>query len=210
MGFLQPRTTSQKIEDEFGSGFYVRKIPRHTSLKVQTTRITNETSPLFERGWCYQERLLSRRILHFSMEELTFECRKHVRREYGESYKNKNTTPSLKINSTLSIIPGGWSSQRTLADISISWSDIVMQYSQKSLSFLEDRLPALSGVASRIRPTATGPYMADIWEKDLLRGLCWQPFRATEFQHQLKGKAIYCSVILVGILAWSCCLIDQQ
>jgi hypothetical protein len=33
------------------------------------------SSLLTERGWAYQERLLSRRLIHFTAEELIWECK---------------------------------------------------------------------------------------------------------------------------------------
>jgi len=45
----------------------------------------------------------------------------------------------------------------------------------KAFTFVEDRLPALSGIARCMPNSLTGKYTAGIWETDLLHGLCWQP-----------------------------------
>jgi hypothetical protein len=41
------------------------------------------SNPLYSRGWCFQERLLSFRSLHFTKEELVWECQKDTWCECG-------------------------------------------------------------------------------------------------------------------------------
>ena len=48
-----------------------------------TAEALSHHSPLMNRGWAYQERLLSRRILHFTQDELVWECRSSVTCECG-------------------------------------------------------------------------------------------------------------------------------
>lgn len=52
-------------------------------------------SPLSKRGWVFQERLLSRRIVHFGADSLFFECRTHIASELlrsGEKYEQREET----------------------------------------------------------------------------------------------------------------------
>lgn len=39
------------------------------------SRMSDVAYPLFSRAWCFQERLLATRILHYTEQEIVFECR---------------------------------------------------------------------------------------------------------------------------------------
>jgi hypothetical protein len=54
------------------------------------------------------------------------------------------------------------------------WRNIVADYSTRKLKFESDTLVPLSGLAYRWQSTATGRYLAGIWENDFLRSLGWQ------------------------------------
>ncbi len=62
-GFLQMRDPSSEI----------RSYDHYSSQGSVELLISN--SPLFKRGWCFQERMLAPRILHFAAQELIFHCR---------------------------------------------------------------------------------------------------------------------------------------
>ena len=52
--------------------------------------------PLLSRAWCFQERLLSPRVLHFAPDELWWECRTCVNVNVGKR-TNFNSTPSVIV-----------------------------------------------------------------------------------------------------------------
>lgn len=55
------------------------------------------------------------------------------------------------------------------------WADIVRAYSALSLSFEQDKLPALSGVAKYILKQRPGDeYLVGMWRKTLLVDLRWK------------------------------------
>lgn len=54
------------------------------------------------------------------------------------------------------------------------WRGIVERYSTKELTYEYDRLPALSGLASRFASLFNDRYLAGLWEGDLPLALCWQ------------------------------------
>jgi hypothetical protein len=45
-------------------------------------------APLFERGWTYQEQLLSPRLLHFCESEVVWQCKRGIRQEGGGGFYN--------------------------------------------------------------------------------------------------------------------------
>ncbi|KAF4497862.1 HET-domain containing protein [Fusarium agapanthi] len=53
------------------------------------------------------------------------------------------------------------------------WDDLMTYYSRRHLTFVTDKLPALSGVASRVLKTTKSRYLAGMWEDNLGIELCW-------------------------------------
>jgi hypothetical protein len=53
------------------------------------------------------------------------------------------------------------------------WFDLVADYSDCELTFLEDKLPALSGISSRIQNVRKDKYLAGHWKVTLDRSLFW-------------------------------------
>jgi hypothetical protein len=51
------------------------------------------------------------------------------------------------------------------------WSRVVGSYSDRSLAFLSDKLPALSGAADK--SVLSDTYVAGMWENELRFNLCW-------------------------------------
>jgi hypothetical protein len=124
--------------------------------------------PLMERGWFFQERLLSRRLLHFGHGELIWECME------GKTCECQGINPSASFwqgklelhNRDLSyLIPDG------LMEV---WHRIVDGYSRKKLTYESDQLPALSGAAKRMQKYRSATYLAGIWGDSILRDLLWE------------------------------------
>lgn len=81
-GFLTTRETSRELFGVHKCGVpfsvYVRRRVGHAAL---FHGVHAKFHPLFSRGWCFQERLLSRRVLHFTRNEIIFECGEGMRCE---------------------------------------------------------------------------------------------------------------------------------
>jgi len=131
-----------------------------------------EGSTWNERGWTYQERLLSRRIIFFGEHQIYFECRTH---RHSEDYG-----PPLKLK-----LP--WhkylQQERGLVDLETHWRRLVGQYSRRSFTFEKDRLPALAGLvfdtmlAAGSSPVFDQPlqYLSGHWNYELWSDLLWMP-----------------------------------
>jgi hypothetical protein len=121
---------------------YARKCPelgRHMEIE------NGRKDPLDSRGWAFQEFQLARRCINFTAEEIHWFCRQGQRCECKHAWG----LPRLDLAATG------------------HWTDIANQYSYRSLTFLEDRLPALSGVAAKFQRYHPGiEYIAGLWNSD--------------------------------------------
>ncbi|KAL8702273.1 MAG: hypothetical protein Q9201_004497 [Fulgogasparrea decipioides] len=54
------------------------------------------------------------------------------------------------------------------------WAEVVGEYTNRDLTIDSDRLPALSGLASKFSNLWGCPYYAGLWEKKFIEGLGWQ------------------------------------
>ena len=145
--------------------------------------------PLLQRGWTFQEQILSTRILHFTQEELLWECRSEIFCEctpeaadcLWDSRKSVDrTTPGVKQ-------AFDFTQQVQMSD----WYKIVEIYTTRDLTYSRDRLPALSGIADAFQKSLRDPgrYLAGLWENDLIEGLLWvtydsNPKRARQRSHR--------------------------
>ena len=137
-----------------------------------TTRITG---PVSERAWVLQERLLSPAVLHFSKREIIWECRTQTIYEHGsyakpQDYETKLLLTTGELNRSNRSTPG-WRMPRK--DRFKEWYKLVQIYSAKKLTRNDDRLPAIAGLATRFHSMCHTPYLAGLWEEDVMRGLLW-------------------------------------
>jgi hypothetical protein len=49
------------------------------------------SAPLFDRGWTYQEQLLSPRLIHFCDSEVVWQCKRGIRQEGGGGFTSRTT-----------------------------------------------------------------------------------------------------------------------
>jgi hypothetical protein len=109
--------------------------------------------------------MLSRRLIAFTGAELQWTCRTLKACECS-----RNTSPSQPLFPT----PPGTTTANDLLKLSKSWSQIIEEYSTRTLKFPTDKLLALGGIASRFE-TATGwTYIAGGWRETMLYDLVWQ------------------------------------
>ncbi|PMD47672.1 HET-domain-containing protein, partial [Hyaloscypha variabilis F] len=130
-----------------------------------------ETSPLGTRGWVLQERLLSPRIIHFASDQLFWECCQGYDAEILPWSSIRSSNGHLKsLSSNIR--------EFELDDEKLHkyWRDTVSKYSKCKLSVSSDKLPAISGLASRFcRQLKLSPtdYLAGIWRNRLPEDFIW-------------------------------------
>lgn len=134
--------------------------------------------PLHSRAWCFQERILSPRVLHFHHHELKWECQAITTCECSltsTSHDKQNHASRLGLESD----------PHSMND---KWRRMVREYVELNLTYTSDRLPALSGLAKHIQQAyGRGRYLAGLWEDSLVEDLMWW-VKEDEAQHAWRPQ----------------------
>ncbi|KAJ1330822.1 HET domain-containing protein [Microdochium nivale] len=143
-------------------------------------------SSLNRRGWVFQERMLSPRVLYFGNEQLFWECREL---EAAESHATGLPTQisthgpggSLKVQDPEQYLlhvkrkgehlEQSWGLPDAMASM---WSDMVEAYTSCALTVAGDKLIALSGIAQHLEAVFQDEYIAGMWRSRLAEDLGWR------------------------------------
>jgi hypothetical protein len=135
-------------------------------------------SSLMKRGWVLQERLLSRRSIYFG-DRLWWECSEQLACERFPSH----LPVFSKIGSWLgketpyrvtNLLSGSVGDKSLYERICFSkWDTLVSTFSECHLSFEQDCLVALSGLAHEFQNILDDEYYAGLWGKNICNGLLW-------------------------------------
>jgi hypothetical protein len=181
---LQRSPTSTKSVTRLESQTCVGGTSKSPPVYAQTTLLhlwhrygaSKDYFPLQGRGWIYQERLLSRRVIHYCDREVYWECGKTQDCESGVETDFPLQNPKGKHATALALdCP---STQPDKHTIKARWRQMVSEYSKLSLTVATDRLPALQGCVEQIKEKAPDNYVHGLWEESLLEDMCWHALAA--------------------------------
>ncbi|KAK0619464.1 heterokaryon incompatibility protein-domain-containing protein, partial [Immersiella caudata] len=142
-----------------------------------------EAAPLTRRGWVFQERLLSRRIIHFCSDMILFECNTLQATELDPRGSNYEKVPYLLVGGRIQdpSSPGS----TTIATPVRRWYELVGAYSQGALTKQTDKLIAISGVAGLVQKTSNAQYLAGLWSNVAPElGLLWRATSSDSRRHE--------------------------
>lgn len=137
------------------------------------------TDSWFSRGWCMQERLLARRILHFGgrNDEMWFECNSTIECECGRSDESREKRHNLTLKelraSLLYSIDANQSAELDPDEVWKYYIRFCEAYSAGHLTFATDSIPAMSSLMNELAPYL-GDYFAGLWQHNLLLSLQWE------------------------------------
>lgn len=143
--------------------------------------------PLLRRGWVYQERLLSPRLVHFAANEIMWECTGETLcscAENGEYPAPEDPRYGLRVKEQHFWALGRLKPTLLLREnLKWRWYDMVREYTTLDLSFGSDRLPAMAGLAkelemnimrsSLLRPEHGNLYVHGLWRDTFLQDILW-------------------------------------
>lgn len=143
---------------------------------IHDNRTLQSSKCLASRAWTLQESLLPRRLLTFSV-TTSLECRTAQLCECGSGLfpdpfcGNQEHFQNIDRTEYARILDGSASNQEVYK---YWYKKLVVPYTRRELTKLSDRLPALSGLASKFSVRLNDNYLAGLWEKDLITGLAWE------------------------------------
>ncbi|KAH7413481.1 heterokaryon incompatibility protein-domain-containing protein, partial [Cadophora sp. MPI-SDFR-AT-0126] len=185
-GFLGPRPLIPSCELPFfrppSPVLNASKSKRYTSGDVKgpgkvriAAAITSSDGddPLYQRAWTMQERLLSPRMLLFGRTELTWQCQQKSTQSIGHTFYRRKTG-SKRLPVGIFIYKKQGRREKRLQVQAELWASIVEDYSRRNLSFREDRLPALAGIAEELQTVWNDTYIAGLWKKCLISHMGWK------------------------------------
>ncbi|UPL03818.1 hypothetical protein LCI18_014752 [Fusarium solani-melongenae] len=139
---------------------------------------TRPSSELDQRGWTFQERLLSKRILTITADGLFWDCCRSSASDtrplgflgdfspiFRDSDERKIKTQLLGMSRDPTIVARG--------DLYLLWRRILQDYTQRKFSHTKDRIVAIEGVVRRIGDVLNEQCFLGVWKGDSLRSLIW-------------------------------------
>lgn len=135
-------------------------------------------TPLARRAWVFQERQLSRRVLHFTSRELVWECCAE-----GAYFACETFPRGAPLTTLFGGRPkyqgqgrgGGGGGGGTGEEVYDTWDMLCRSYSEKQLSHGSDKAIALSGLAQEFHALLPGDsYVAGMWKSLLPQNLLWK------------------------------------
>jgi hypothetical protein len=151
--------------------FVAEPLPGHSGVYVRlVTNMWDDTWPLLRRAWVFQELVLSPRVVHFGPNEVIWQCRNAVKPQ-GRQSKWALSRSIRHLERIRRVTKNSQSETPYLVDI---WHAMVELYSQRSLTYSKDRLPAIAAIArmmQSLRPD--DEYIAGIWRSSLCLDMLW-------------------------------------
>ncbi|ERF70090.1 hypothetical protein EPUS_00277 [Endocarpon pusillum Z07020] len=105
------------------------------------------SDPTFNRAWCFQEQRMATRIVHFTTNEMYWACASQLTCECERlAWTDYRNDPQLlqRYSNALEPTSGGTMSPPSAVEF---WWSFVETFSQRRLTRLTDRLPAISALA---------------------------------------------------------------
>ncbi|KAF2869675.1 hypothetical protein BDV95DRAFT_497373 [Massariosphaeria phaeospora] len=128
-------------------------------------------SPLNDRGWTLQERLLAPRILHFGTAELGWECTENIACECQILPTEADREFNFKARLLNMLEPDltAEASDSSRAKEQWLWANVIEEFSHRTLTQHTDTLYAL------MSSTAADEYICGMWKKNIMGYLRWEP-----------------------------------
>lgn len=131
-----------------------------------------QRSPVHERAWIFQEKILSRRILHATQSQFIWQCATHVESEDGIFHTKNEEGFSHREEVLRSHVPEH-SFSPGFHHIQSYWWHWIDEYQKRTLTNPRDRYAAFAGVTELYRNITNDAPIFGLWARDLHIHLSW-------------------------------------
>ena len=128
------------------------------------------------RAWCFEERVLSKRCLIFTQDQMFFHCLQEAR---CEDTKEAALAPPNEIKNQHSRI---YDIPKSIDDLYPLLSFLIQSYSQRRLSKAKDVLLAFGGIVSLLERSFHTKFIHGLPQASLHYVLLWQPYEALQIR----------------------------
>ncbi|KAJ4291028.1 hypothetical protein N0V90_010225 [Kalmusia sp. IMI 367209] len=145
------------------------KYPGTVFLGPEPPPLLSYMEALNTRAWTLQERILSNRVLTYGTNGIRWMCHGSLHHETAPHLGHQGFRVVETEERTNSINQSHQKPQWMLTE----WKGIIEQFSQRDLTDITDKLPAISGLAQVINKSCGDKYLAGLWHSDVLQQLMW-------------------------------------
>jgi len=179
-GFLRPPEPPQFFVEPFKVPVNTENGQKASLLLGYREYYKSGWDPINSRAWTLQERVLSSRSLIFSNSGIIWVC--------GESHYNPSAPPDAPPPFIVSLNRSIDDDEDYEAAIREQWLAILGEYTERSLTVLGDKLPAISALAAEVAQRTNWTYLAGLWEENLFFDLHWKYTKTNEPSCPLKTQ----------------------
>ncbi|KAF5975539.1 hypothetical protein FBULB1_7319 [Fusarium bulbicola] len=150
-----------------------------------------ENTPLNTRGWVVQERFLAPRVLHFTKDQMYWECLETTVCEADPDWKLQILAKDDRLRQPIQTVykAAGRQIVRRVSNLQTNqglgaiglektyhtlWGSLVSIYANCALTKESDRLIAMSGIAKRFQEASKDTYLAGLWKEVIHSDLTWK------------------------------------
>ncbi|KUJ21488.1 HET-domain-containing protein [Mollisia scopiformis] len=157
------------------------------------------TGKWISRGWTFQEERLARRVLMFGENKYFFDCRTFEQAQDTDKRGLRpnwatavaSTKDEIKFRKENVQLDNHWE----------HWQTLCRHYAYRELTFPEDKLPAISGMASKMAMKVQSEYLAGLWKDNLMHDLFWETGAVTTKLRKYRAPS-WSWVSLDGVINW--------
>ncbi|KAJ8106464.1 hypothetical protein OPT61_g9521 [Boeremia exigua] len=142
------------------------------------------------RAWCFQEHEAASRQLLFGRNRVHFNCKHGVYSENLPASTTGSFHPFSQVIQEYKDAIAEPDPEPASQHETEKWAHMMLylewygkmqtEYNCRALTYREDKLAAIAGLASAMAEVVKDKYIAGIWEKELLRGLLWSTASSRE------------------------------
>lgn len=172
-----PPKTVKVVGAELRTPVFLRKVlPHPADWDSDSIESQRGIFPLLARASVYQQRLLSPRFVHFTTNELVWECAEKCTCEC-----NSPSAAIADVENPKASLFRLLRNHPSIEDLSKRWHQIIAEYTALDLSSMVDKLPGISDIARRLgQHLVLGEYYAGLWKNTIYRDFLWVASRKSK------------------------------